>query len=103
MTRVIFIVIWYSYSYLLQLKATYLPNMAKTSAAQYEVAAVDDEDGIKWQRRRGRLMKTGSVRRYRRLRQGDGEAKMLVFDTSGGGWRRWEGGGSSDGVGRGGQ
>ena len=33
-----------------QLQAKYIPNMAKNSAAQYEVAAVDDEDGVKWPR-----------------------------------------------------
>jgi hypothetical protein len=32
----------------LQLQAKYIPNMAKNSAAQYEVVAVDDEDGFQW-------------------------------------------------------
>jgi len=34
---------------MVQLQATYLPNMAKNSAAQYEVVAVDVEDGVQWQ------------------------------------------------------
>jgi hypothetical protein len=32
----------------LQLQAKYIANMAKNSAAQYEVVAVDDEDGVQW-------------------------------------------------------
>jgi hypothetical protein len=34
----------------LQLQAKYIANMAKNSAAQYKVVAVDDEDGIQWRR-----------------------------------------------------
>jgi hypothetical protein len=44
----IFIIIFYSY--LLQLQAKYIPNMAKNNAAQYEVVAVDGEDGVQWWR-----------------------------------------------------
>jgi DNA/RNA-binding domain of Phe-tRNA-synthetase-like protein len=33
---------------LLQLQAKYIANMAKNSAAQYEVVAVDYEDGVQW-------------------------------------------------------
>jgi hypothetical protein len=33
---------------LLQLQAKYIANMAKNSAVQYEVVAVDYEDGVQW-------------------------------------------------------
>jgi len=41
----------------LQLQAEYIPNMAMNSVVQYEVVAMDDEDGVQWRRwhRRQRL------------------------------------------------
>ena len=60
--------------------------MANNSAAQYEVVAVDDEDGVQWRRwlrwQRLTALKT-------KLRQC--EAKM-AFDTNGGGGNGRDGG-----------
>ena len=39
-----------------QIHAKYIPDMAKNSAAQYEVVAVDNEDGDQWLRWWGRSM-----------------------------------------------
>jgi hypothetical protein len=37
----------------LHVQAKHIPNMAKNSAAQYKVVAVDDEDRLKTKMRRG--------------------------------------------------
>jgi hypothetical protein len=43
------------------LQATYLPNMAENSTAQYEVVAMDDEDGVQWRQWWGRLMEAVAI------------------------------------------
>ena len=63
--------------------------MAKNSATQYKVGAVDNVDGVS-----GGGGGSGSVRQHQRLRQDNGEAKM-VFDTSGGGGDSTDGGGAA--------
>jgi len=60
------------YSNLLQLQSKDIANMAKNTVAQYEVVAVEDEDGVqwcRWHRRQQRL--TASKTKARRW-QGKG-------------------------------
>jgi hypothetical protein len=56
----------------LQLQAEYIPNMAKNSVAQYEVVAVDDEDGVQWWWWRQRQRSTASKTKARRWHGEDG-------------------------------
>ncbi len=80
------------------MKRSTTPVVVVAAAAVVAVAALDNEDGVQWRRWRGHLMAAAAfdgVRRRStafdgdgvRLKQGDGKVKM-VFDTSGGGWRR---------------
>ena len=71
MTRTIFVSL--SYSNLLQLQSKDIANMAKNSAVQYKVVAVDDEDGVEWHRwRRLQQRSTASKTEARRWRCEDG-------------------------------
>ena len=56
-----------------QIHAKYIPDMAKNSAAQYEVVAVDAEDGVQWRRWRWRQQRlTASKTKARRWQVKDG-------------------------------
>ncbi len=85
MTRAIFISL--SYSNLLQLQSKDIANMAKNSAAQYKVVAVDNEDGVQWRRWRRLQQRSTALKTEAR----GGDAKM-AFDTSGCGGDGGEGG-----------
>jgi hypothetical protein len=57
----------------LQQKAKNIANMAKNSASQYEVVAVDDEDGAQWRQWRWLQQRsTASKTKARRWRCEDG-------------------------------